>query len=107
MGEVVERFFNVFDPPLIAIDWIEADVPATSLYLPRIRHQATLSSTLTIVLDNPFSLYQLLVFSELFPLLFIGSKLWRIPVRTSLFPACPHTLARGKSWSGTCSSWAR
>ena len=69
MGEVAKVLFHIHNPPLVVINWVEADVPIPSLYAPHICHKiplADLNDILIISLDNPLSLSLLLVISGLF-----------------------------------------
>ena len=99
MGKVVERFFNIFDPPSIVIDRVEDYISVTLLYSPRIYHKASLKDfcdALSIHFGNPLSFPLLLICNGLFPLILIGGRAWRILEMTRSFLAYPHTLARGR-----------
>ena len=108
MREVFERFFNVFDPPPIVINWIEADVPVMLLYSPCICNKATLAnlrSALAIHLNNLLSFLLLLIYSGLFHLVLTRSRVRKILGRIHSFLVYPRTLERGRSqWSNDCDS---
>ena len=109
MGQIVKRFFNIFNPPPIVVDWVEAYIPIMSLYPPRISHEVALvdlHGALTIHLNNLLPFLLLLIYSWLLPLIFMGNRIQRILRRMNSFLTYPDTLAKEGSWlSGCRNNW--
>ena len=82
--KVTEVIFDVENPRLIIDKWIDTNKLLSLLLTPRVRHKTFLLNGLIIVIiDNPLSLFLMLIISRLFPLVYTGSRAREVLRRTS------------------------